>query len=593
MAFLERFFSALRDWWIHRPESQQDMLRVGLRVVLLAVVAMIGWHFAKPHWPEWRERFFPTEERTPVQLAEQEDYVEAVTALRELPVSMPTDPAVWRRAAVELEAVATPVRFAADLSTRQQSAAQMGLQIARVLESLRIPANASAADGLARLQRAALNDSAYYRLLAGVALALGREHDLDRRLQAFNATLEYTPASRFNIAALRLWSADAAVVLAARNELGVLCAADDVHVRAALERLSFAARSSRSEALAEELAYLIGTWRLNPDGSPLRRTVLEPAPGWDLVLGHLQEEAANSPYEAALLARWLAEGGYPGESLQWLLGLPTTVTDTAEVLPVLFDLTNATGSWAQMRTLLLSGRFGAMPAETTSLLLASRMQDELTGTERSQATWEDAVTLSQRSLPALRMLARVAQASGDGARQNLVLEQIVQQFPAEFWAYQALMINHAVAADMDALWELYQIWAQRMPDHGGVQAAWLMLAALNNRGAENTLRRADDLWNRSPRPMPADIVLAVVAAVWRWDSATRAARYLEQLPVEAEGEPRTLLWRSIIAADTDDEATLRYALRNLDRGRLLPVEERLLSSVLAARDERQARESTP
>ncbi len=139
---------------------------------------------------------------------------------------------------------------------------------------------------------------------------------------------------------------------------------------------------------------------------------------------------------------------------------------------------------------------------------------------------------------------------------------------------------------MGKLWRLYRLWVPRVPDNTDVQATWVMMAAILNRVDPVHVERINELWTGAQDPIDPALVLAMIGVRWRTTPPDHAAEYFERLPVGAERETRVLLWRAVVASDQNDEVTLRYALRNLDRSDLLDSERKLLESVLRERDQR-------
>jgi hypothetical protein len=413
---------------------------------------------------------------------------------------------------------------------------------------------------------------------------------VDQYFEALAEAMPDDPAAQFNLAALRAWSADTDVASAAAEQLRQLCAQSEVQVRAALQCLQLAAKTGTPAAIDQEVAFLVGTFDPGQRDQPLVKSDPDFPPGWGQLRTLLKAVAARDVSNAALLARWLAEVGMGREALLWLNTQPDDFLASPQLTTTLCDLVAINNGLEPLREFLASGRMGAIPAQTIPLLLASRVQALEFGGQRARPTWEDAVKTSERSLDGLVALVRLADLWRDHAGRNLALRKIVELYPAEYWACQALLIDRAMSDDAEELWQLYQIWAPRVPENQEVQAEWIMLAVILNRVGPEHMARVDQLWTRVADPVDPALVLATVGAVWRSDSAEVAERYMERLPVEAEGDARTLLWRAILSAENDNERTLQYALRTLKRDALLTDESVLLDRVLEAKEQRQRME---
>jgi len=576
---------SVKEWWSLRSEMQRDVWNVGFFTVGAGVLAGLGWFFGRPVYEEWRQG---TAMEQVEQFAEQDDYRNALLALRRATEANPSEPAVWQRAAEFLARIGSPEVVVAQRNLARLNPDDMGLKVALVTEALRFSDLESALEGLDQLEEAARHDAAFHRLAGAVALAMGEQQELRRHLQALIQAAPEDYRARFNLAAIDLWSANEDVSAAAGVELGRLCTQPEVRVRAALERLKFAAASRNAALVDAEVAFVVKTFDPSQSGMALLRSDPHEPPGWDQLLELLKDAATAHDTDAALLARWMADIGLEREALAWVQSLPVELKESDQLTVALADLAAKTNDLEQLREVMASGRMGQIPAATINLALAARVQSLEFGGGRSRPTWEDAIATSANSLAGLRMLARLGGMWQDQVEVNLALEKIVELYPREFWACEALRINYAVAGDLEMLWRLYQIWAPRVPDNVEVQSTWIMLAAILNRVGENHLAKADELWAKQDETTDPAVVLAMVAALWRTGSFETAERYLDYLPVGAERQPRTLLWRGIIAAELNDEPTLRYTSRNLSRDALMLQEVVLLDTALDRREQRLA-----
>ena len=521
------------------------------------------------------------------RFAEQDDYRNALLALRRATESDPSDPRVWRKASEFLARIGSPEVVVAQRNLTRLQPEDMGLKVALVTEALRFNDLESAAEGLELLGEGARRDAAFHRLAAAVALALGESEEVARHLEVLIETSPQDYVARFNLAAMQAWSEDEDVIAAAGVELARLCTQPKVRVRAALERLKLAAMSRNSALVDQEVAFLVRTF--DPDLAQLPLLRADPAepPGWSTLLGQLKSMSRNDSSDAALLGRWLSDIGLQIEALNWIEGLDEEILKDPRLSGTLMDLAAQTNDLSLLREVLESGRMGRIPFNTIALALAARVQALGVGEARSRLTWQDAVNSSATSLGGLRVLARLAGIWQDRMEVNLALEKIVELYPREVWACEALRVNYATTGELDMMWRLYQLWAPRVPQNIKVQTTWIMLAAVLNRLGPDHIIRSDELWAQAADPVDPALVLAMIAATWRDSSAQRAERYFERMPVGAERESRVLLWRAIVAADLDDEATLRYALRNLPQDELMAEERQLLDSALGKREERR------
>lgn len=572
---------AIGEWWSLRSEMQRDIWRLGLIVVGIGGVGAVGWYIGKPMWQSWRQG---TALEQVEAFAEQDDYRNALLALRRATQSDPADPRVWSKAAEFLARIGSPEVVVARRNLVRLAPGDMGLKVALVTEALRFQDLESAAEGLEQLEEGARRDAAFHRLAAAVALALGELDEVSEHLQALIEAAPEDYLARFNLAAIEAWSPDQDVAAAAGVELARLCSRPETRVRAALERLKLASLSRDPALVDQEVAYLVRTFDPSKASLPLLRADPNEPPGWSELLNQLKLFAQDRDEDAALLARWMADIGLDHEALGWIESLAPEVREARRLSGTLLDLAARTNHLSLLQELLESGRLGRIPFNAIALIIASRVQALEVGDARARTTWMDAVNSTATSLGGLRVMARLGGIWQRPAEVNLALEKIVELYPREVWACEALRINYATTGEWDMMWRLYQIWAPRAPQNLKVQTTWIMLGAVLNRLGAEQMRRADELWAQAEDPVDPALVLALVAATWRQGSVAMAEQFFQRLPVGAERESRVLLWRAVLAAELDDEATLQYALRNLPREDLMEEERKLLEATLDQRD---------
>ncbi|GAB5559921.1 MAG: hypothetical protein SynsKO_15680 [Synoicihabitans sp.] len=552
-------------------------------LIMVGGLGIGGWYLGRPLWQDWKQG---TALEQVERFTEENDYRNALLALRRATEAAPSDPRVWRKASEFLARIGSPEVVVAQRNLVRLAPGDVGLKVALVTEALRFNDFDTAAQGLEELEEGARADAAFHRLAAAVALALGREGEVVNNLRALLAKVPDDYRARFNLAAIEAWSRNSDVAAAAMVELTRLCAIPEVRVRAALERLKVAAMSRDSARVDAEVASLVRTFDPTQQGLPLLRSDANEPPGWDRLIEVLKDAAKSNADDVSRLARWMSGIGLSLEALNWLESLPVEIKESPDLSATLLDIAAQTNDLSLIREILTSGRLGPIPSRTIDLALAARIQAMEFGSNRAHPTWEDAVTTSSTSLAGLRVLARLGGIWRDRMEVNTALERIVELYPREFWACEALRVNYASQGDMEKLWRLYRLWAPRVPDNTQVQTTWVMLAAILNRVDSVHVERINEMWSSAKDPVDPALALAMVGVKWRTAPPDRAVEYFDRLPIGAEQETRVLLWRAIVSADLDDEVTLQYALRNLDREDLLDAETKLLDGVLRSREQR-------
>ena len=259
----------------------------------------------------------------------------------------------------------------------------------------------------------------------------------------------------------------------------------------------------------------------------------------------------------------------------------------AEVRTAAAELAARGDDLERLRDRLREGAWGRMPPEAVDLVLAARIQRLRFGEKHARVTWEDAVAASLDSLAGLHALAWLGGIWNDRDGADLALQAIVDRYPREYWACEALGISYGEQRDMDKLWRLYQTWAPREQDNKPVQQTWILLGAMLNRGETGQLGRAEALLTAEGEAPETATLLAVAAARWRAGKLEEAEAALARLSPEARAEPRAQVWAAVFAADRDDLETLGDVLAKLPRGELMREEQLVLANALAASERRR------
>lgn len=571
----ERYAKHL-ERWSQFPIIQQEMFKL-LAVLLLVGTVALGFFLAgKPFWRHWKQQAAITQARS---FAANNDYRNAVLALRRATEQNITDLETWKIVADFLTDIGSPEAITARRNAVNLSPDDNSLRLAYVIESLRFGEIQSAKEALAGVTEGASRDIAFHRMAAAVAMALRQTGALVGHLQRI---LQFDPANaeaRFNLAALRVWGDDAKLVEPAIAELRALTApGNPMRVRAALELLKLSARTLDKASIDALVVFLHQQFvghALAP--SQLADAGQQP-PGWFALLEALKIDAAKNSFDAAQLGRWMASLGMQREALLWLEDLPPAMTRGPTVGSVMIDLIVTTNDMERLRKVLVDGgAFGRIEPAIVDLAYAARWQRSHRLEARGRTTFEDAISASAGSLNSLRALLRLADAWGDAEGGESVLRRVVQDYPGERWAYEALRLSYTRRRDTEKLFQLYSVWAPRAPENRPVQRTWIMLSLLLNKPGTEVYAAARREYAASPDDTAT--VLCRAAALRAQGQPADALAVLDAMPVAEWQRPKVALWRGVLLAETGQHDRARTALQIAMTGQgFLPEEQTLLQT---------------
>lgn len=561
-----------RAWREGMSEGQFGMVRAVVILAALAAAAGIGYLAARPFWRGWRHDQAMSQA---MAYAEQQDYRSTMLALKRATDLAPLDLATWREVADKLAELGSPQALVARENVVRLSPGDMAMRLALVEEALRFGQLDIAQSALTGIDRAAQEDAGFYRLAAAVALALGRSEALEENLARLVAAQPDDAVARFNLAAVRLWSADPGRQSEALGELEAMVSSPAVRVRASLELLKHAARIRDAQRARMVVNLLLDRFNVPPD---LRGAAANEPRGWSALLQALRTAAEfGGPEDVALVARWMSEVRLRREALDWIDSLPAGLRDARPVARVNTLLSAELDDFDRLEPLLRAGGLGALPVDATRLAIASRLQHLRYQAVRGRSTWEDAITACGGAVPSLTALARLAEIWRDADGNERTLQEIIRLQPKTNWVYEALRNSHAARGDTVKLWQLYGSWASVQPDDEALVQNWLSLAAVLDRFTTETSTMAIRRGTREGAS-PLDRALAA-AALWRGKRPEEAVSIIDALPAEDRDRADIAFWRAVILAEAGRPQDAREALVNARRPGLSAEERGLLDRV--------------
>jgi thioredoxin-like negative regulator of GroEL len=569
MPFLRRHMLRLTD---QLTETQWDVARALALVVAAGTVALAGYFLGLPAWRHWQNRKALAQARV---FAEKRDYRDLMLALRRATELAPGDLATWRAAAQILAEIGSPDTLVAREELTQIAPRDMALRLALAEDALRFGRFDTAESALDGLDAAARQDVAFHRLAAALAMAMGRNTDLERELKEMITVAPGDADAQLNYAAFRLWRTDGAESAAGEAELERLTAVPQVRVRAAIELLSSFSRVGDPGKVSQILTILLS--RFAPQAAP---DFSAPAiPAWGALIEGLKAAAAPSPGDAALMARWLATLGHWTEALSWVESLPPATRNSHLVADIAAEICAEHDDIGHLSQLLRDGAWGSWPSGAQALALAARIQVLHFRKDIAAETWSNAISVAGDSPVGLRALARLASEWHYPTGEESVLRRILANDPKAFWAYAALRGVLLQREDLKGLAVLYASWSRQLPDDPSVTAASIMLDSILNRGGADAVERAAALHARFPDSLPAQVSHA--AALWRGGRAAEAWGILAALPPAARQRPDVAFWVALIQADLGHRAETAAALALAVPGATTAEERELLRAASA------------
>lgn len=555
------------------PESEFAAWKFGLIVAGILLVVGIGAFLTRPLWKPWRRDSLIEQAHA---FEEKKDYRNALLSLRKATETLPNDVTAWREAARILSDVGSADALVAEEQLVRLQPQDISLRLSLVKEALRFQKLDTARDALAAMSAGSQSDAAFHRLAAALAEMSGDKTELLKHLSALVALKPDDIELRFNYAAVRLWGSDEKAAEAARKDLYELTKDPLVRVRASLELLKDAARSNNQAHAISVMTRLVERFapgKVADFSSPSMS-------GWNTLIKALQNAAATSASDCALLLQWMSDTGQRRPAIIWYGSLPNAIQAETAVAAVAAQCYAETGDLDRLGSLLANKAWGEWPSTAITLALAAHIQILRQGPARGHDTWDDAIVACAGSATGLRALARLASIWHDTPGMETALQALIAASPRSYFAYDTLRTNYAARRDLSALWGLYDAWVKQKPDDNDLAATWITLGCILNRGTPEAYTRAVALPGPPQEQVPYAITQA--AALWRQKKADAAWKVLSQLTDAQRLTPTVSYWSAIVLADLDRKSDANSALARA-RSREWSAEEQALLVAASAK----------
>lgn len=418
-------------------------------------------------------------------------------------------------------------------------------------------------------------NAAWLQMAAMVAISLNRPAEAEQRL-ADAARLD--PTNRLievNRAILRLQARDPQVAEEARRALEQLVADPTARPHAlrhlalnAIQRGNFADALGYTRRLVADAGARFADRLLHLQA--LRRA---DAVGFESALAELQRSCSNDLARVRMLAGWLLEQGLVAEAERWLGTLPAEVQRKPAVLLMRAESLAARTNWAAAQTLLQGEKWGEEDFLRQAML--ARACRELRQDFASQSEWRGAVRAAAGRARALGTLAQLATHWGWEREREEVLWMLVERYPGERWALQALGDLYLARGDTRGLHRVYTKAVEYNPaDHAARNnlASVMLLLNVQPQRAHELAREA---WLRATNN-------AAFAATYAWSlhlqgRTAEGLRVLESLSPDRLEIPAVALYYGLMQAAAGETNLARKFLTMAETGPLLPEEQQLLA----------------
>ncbi len=543
--------------------------------LLVALVA--GWFLGLPVYRGWKEKRFVAAAQVFYDRANFTNtayYSNAVLSARQALVLNPANAEAWRVRARIAENIHG--RGAIDLWQRVislQPNTTNRLDFARC--ALLLGLYPRATEALRAIPEADRDTATYHQLAAMLAMS---ENNIAKAEWHFSRALELNPTNqsvRFDQAVLLLHAKKPDAVASAKKTLEAL-STDPSLRKDALRHLAIAAVKDREFTRAEEFAKQLDSADAAFDDRILHLVILKESGSPEFVaqLENLKTAAANNPDDVHTLAGWLTDHGMSDAALQWLVSLPAAAQSQLAVRMARADTLMAQRDWKGLEAYLADQNW----KEVDFVRLAQLARCANASKQRFQfeSRWQDAVRSAGDRLKAMTFLARVASSWQWDEQSEDLLWAIIQRYPGERWALQALNQIYTATGNTHGLQKVFNKLVEfdnsDIPAKNNLAFVNLLLNTQTTQ-AENMAREAATKY-----PKNAGFVSTYAYALHLHGQTADGLKLFATLTPEQLEQPSIALYYGVLLTATGEKTKAAKYLDLAVTAPLLPEENKLLEA---------------
>ena len=441
---------------------------------------------------------------------------------------------------------------------------------------------ATATNALGGVDQADQQTVAYHNVAGTVAAAAN---------QPAQAEVQFLEAARLDPQNVNVQLNLAVVRLHGSNDL------DQAGARIALQRISSNATNSflRCQALRElaidalrhrqvDEALSLSKQLLQETNSTfqdrlMRLVVLQktqPA-GFGPALTAFQHEARNNPAKISELATWQMANTSPQDVLTWLRTLPANTQTNQSVELLVAECCAMLRDWRGLQSSIEKQNWAELEFVRHAFLSRALRGQDLA--DSANAEWELALQAANGQKGSLIMLLRLAAQWNRESEGEDILWTIVNRYPDEQWAVQAL--SQAMYADgrTRSLMRLFSQEAKRIPSDLPIKNNLAMTALLLGAQELKPYDLAREVYQKSPAN--ASYVSTYAFSLYLQGKSTEALKVMKTLKPKQLQDPSIAGYYGLILKATGDRARARTYLDWASQAPLLPEEKKLFDQAKA------------
>lgn len=440
----------------------------------------------------------------------------------------------------------------------------------------------SATNALEGIDAPGKKTAAYHNIAGAVALAAGQVTQAEEHFQEAARLEPSNLAPQMNLAVVRLHGTNDLDVAEARIMLQRLRTNPTnaaLRCQALRELATDALRNRQTDAALALTKDLMAETNSVFTDDLLRLQVLHKSKNakFNPALAAFQRQAGTNSAKIYELATWQMANTGPADALAWLQSLPKDIQINQPVALLEAQCLAMLGDWKGLQASLDKQNWAELEflrLAYDTLALRSQNLDE-----GAKAQWALALNASNSQKSSLLMLFRFAAQWKWQSEGEDILWTVVNRYPAERWAFQALSQALFAGGRTRPLMQLYSQELKRTPSDLNLKNNVAMTALL----LDASELKPHDLAREVHEKAPTNSAFASTYAfsLYLQGKSADALKVMQQLKPADIDKTSTAGYYGLILKATGDTAKARFYLDWAAKGQLLPEERKLFERAKA------------
>ena len=420
--------------------------------------------------------------------------------------------------------------------------------------------------------------AAYHNIAGALAAAANQVAEAKAHFQEAIRLEPQNASLQLNLAVVEIHGTNdpsAAEARASLQRLSLNQTNANLRCQALRELVIDAARNKHNESALALSGELLRQTNANFPDRLLRLEVLQAAQSTEFksTMTAFEKEASTNSGRIYELATWQETHGAVPEGLAWLQSLPPDIRTNQPVALLVAEFHNFLKDWRGLQRALEHQDW-----QTSDFLRHAFLSRALRGqelTDSAKVEWEQALRAASGQKMSRTMLVRLAASWGWQSETEELLWTIINQYPSEKWADQALTQILFAGGRTQSLLQLFSQELKRTPSD---------LAAKNNLAMTAMLLDAKelkpyDLAREVHEQAPTNSFFAATYAysLYLQGKKAEALKVMQQLKPQDLDRPATAGYYGIILKATGDAANAKVYLDKTTKGAFLPEEKKLFA----------------